>query len=128
MVVKVSMREESHDGGSRRTAQRVLKKYGLASTITGGGGGGGGMVAKRSSARCSSSSSSSSSDGSYWRLKRIVPAISDKENISKLDVVLEAISYIRTLQGDLSRSAPTSPTTSPAAAAATAASPAVTAK
>ena len=38
---------------------------------------------------------------SYSRLKKLVPSISKKENISKLDVVLEAISYIQRLQGDL---------------------------
>ena len=86
MVVKVSMCDEST---SRRSAQKVLKKYGL------------GGVAKKSS-------STSPDSGSYSRLKRIVPAISEKENISKLDVVLEAINYIQMLQGNLSRSpAPT---------------------
>ena len=38
---------------------------------------------------------------SYWRLKKLVPSISCKDNISKLDVVLEAISYIQRLQDDL---------------------------
>lgn len=38
---------------------------------------------------------------SYWRLKKLVPTIKGKENISKLDVVLEAISYIQSLQGNL---------------------------
>ena len=40
-------------------------------------------------------------DSSYYKLKRIVPTISAKENISKLDVVLEAINYIQRLQNDL---------------------------
>ena len=38
---------------------------------------------------------------SYWRLKKLVPSISCKDNISKLDVVLEAINYIQRLQDDL---------------------------
>ena len=38
---------------------------------------------------------------SYWRLKKLLPSISRKDNISKLDVVLEAISYIQRLQDDL---------------------------
>ena len=41
---------------------------------------------------------------SYKRLKQVVPTISNKDNISKLDVVLEAISYIHQLQRDLMRS------------------------
>lgn len=61
---------------SQRTAQRLLRKYR-------------GVARKTDSA------------DSYWRLKKLVPAISKKENISKLDVVLEAISYIQRLQTDL---------------------------
>lgn len=61
---------------NQKTAKRVLKKYR--------------DVAKRRAAA-----------SSYWRLKKLVPTIKGKENISKLDVVLEAISYIQSLQGNL---------------------------
>ncbi len=108
MVVKVNMCDSTtanNSSSSRRQAQRVLRKYGL---------GNGSSVSKKSNGN------SGCHDSSYWRLKRIVPAISDKENISKLDVVLEAINYIQALQGDLSRSSPSSPS-SPASAAAAAA-------
>ena len=106
MVVKVNMCDSTtaNSSSSRRQAQRVLRKYGL----------GNGSVSKKSNGN------SGCHDSSYWRLKRIVPAISDKENISKLDVVLEAINYIQALQGDLSRSSPSS-SSSPASAAAAAA-------
>ena len=109
MVVKVQQQHPGGGGGhqqgsnvpaassssSQRSAQRVLKKYGLSS--------------RRGPGASSKSGSSSPKDGSYWRLKRLVPAISDKENISKLDVVLEAISYIQALQGNLQMSAPSPP-------------------
>ena len=49
---------------------------------------------------------------SYSKLKKIVPAISEKENISKLDVVLEAISYIQRLKNDLESGATSLPMTS----------------
>ena len=76
---------------SQKSARRVLKKYSVltASTTTtaaNGLGVNGGGVTK---------------DSSFYKLKRIVPTISAKENISKLDVVLEAISYIQRLQSDL---------------------------
>ena len=38
---------------------------------------------------------------SYLRLKKFIPTIKSKENISKLDVILEAISYIQSLQCNL---------------------------
>ena len=38
---------------------------------------------------------------SYKKLKKLVPAIKSKDNISKLDVILEAISYIQRLQYNL---------------------------
>ena len=60
---------------NQRTARRVLKKYR-------------GVARKRTF-------------DSYWRLKKLVPTIKGKENISKLDVVLEAISYIQSLQCNL---------------------------
>ena len=75
---------------SQKSARKVLKKYSVlnttsttASAATGVNGGG---VTK---------------DSSFYKLKRIVPTISAKENISKLDVVLEAINYIQRLQSDL---------------------------
>ena len=77
---------------SQKSARKVLKKYSVltASTTTtaaaNGLGVNGGGVTK---------------DSSFYKLKRIVPTISAKENISKLDVVLEAISYIQRLQSDL---------------------------
>merc|ERR1712045_616646 len=61
---------------NQKTAKRVLKKYQ-------------GVARRRAAAQ------------SYWRLKKLVPTIKSKENISKLDVVLEAISYIQSLQGNL---------------------------
>lgn len=72
MVVKVTTSSQ------RSAAQRVLKKYRLPAS-------GNGVV---KTGDCNS----------YSRLKCIVPNISQKENISKLDVVLEAISYIQQLQ------------------------------
>ena len=76
---------------SQKSARKVLKKYSVltASTTTAAANGlgvNGGGVTK---------------DSSFYKLKRIVPTISAKENISKLDVVLEAISYIQRLQSDL---------------------------
>ena len=77
---------------SQKSARKVLKKYSVltASTTTttaaNGLGVNGGGVTK---------------DSSFYKLKRIVPTISAKENISKLDVVLEAINYIQRLQNDL---------------------------
>ena len=62
---------------NQRTARRVLKKYR--------------GVARKRTLRIES----------YWRLKKLVPTIKGKENISKLDVVLEAISYIQSLQCNL---------------------------
>ena len=62
----------------QRTARRVVKKY---RSVRGG--------------------QKSASAASYWRLKKLVPTIKSKENISKLDVVLEAISYIQSLQCNL---------------------------
>ncbi len=59
----------------QRTARRVLKKY-------------------REMRRVEAAHS-------YSKLKKAVPAIKKKDNISKLDVILEAISYIQRLQGDL---------------------------
>merc|ERR1719430_810155 len=35
------------------------------------------------------------------RLKELVPSVSVKDNVSQLDVILEAISYIASLQGRL---------------------------
>merc|ERR1711948_29996 len=64
---------------NQKTAKRVLKKYQ-------------GVARRRAAAQ------------SYWRLKKLVPTIKSKENISKLDVVLEAISYIQSLQGNLEKS------------------------
>merc|ERR1712029_1232645 len=61
----------------QRTARRVVKKY---RSVRGG--------------------QKSAAADSYWRLK-LVPTIKSKENISKLDVVLEAISYIQSLQCNL---------------------------
>ena len=76
MAVKInSSKYSSPTTNTQRTAKRVLKKYSIAKT--------------------------NDSADSYWRLKKIVPTISKKENISKLDVVLEAISYIQHLQGNL---------------------------
>ena len=63
---------------NQKTAKRVLKKYQ-------------GVARRRAAAQ------------SYWRLKKLVPTIKSKENISKLDVVLEAISYIQSLQGNLEK-------------------------
>ena len=66
----------NHNNTKQRTARRVVKKYRSVR---------GGRVA----------------NDSYWRLKKFVPTIKSKENISKLDVVLEAISYIQTLECNL---------------------------
>jgi len=63
---------------SQKTARRLLKKY-----------------------RRGNQKSRLAKAESYWRLKKLVPSISSKDNISKLDVVLEAISYIQRLQDDL---------------------------
>merc|ERR1712172_165498 len=63
---------------NQKTAKRVLKKYQ-------------GVARRRAAAQ------------SYKRLKKLVPTIKSKENISKLDVVLEAISYIQSLQGNLEK-------------------------
>ena len=73
---------------SQKSARKVLKKYSVlntASEVKVGSVNGGGVT----------------KDSSFYKLKRIVPTISAKENISKLDVVLEAISYIQRLQSDL---------------------------
>ena len=64
---------------NQKMAKRVLKKYQ-------------GVARRRAAAQ------------SYKRLKKLVPTIKSKENISKLDVVLEAISYIQSLQGNLEKS------------------------
>ena len=61
---------------NQKTARRVLKKYQ--------------NVARKGAAA-----------NSYRRLKKLVPTIKSKENITKLDVVLEAISYIQSLQCNL---------------------------
>ena len=61
---------------NQKTARRLLKKYR--------------DVARKEAAT-----------NSYRRLKKLVPTIKSKENISKLDVVLEAISYIQSLQCNL---------------------------
>ena len=86
----VVMKTPPSTTSSQKSARKVLKKYSVlnttsttASAATGVNGGG---VTK---------------DSSFYKLKRIVPTISAKENISKLDVVLEAISYIQRLQSDL---------------------------
>ncbi len=76
MVVMKSSPESS----CQRSARKVLKKYSVLSSPSNGG------VTKQSS---------------YYKLKRVVPTISAKENISRLDVVLEAISYIQMLQSNL---------------------------
>jgi hypothetical protein len=65
---------------SQRSARKLLKKY---SVLT------------------SNNSACVTKESNYYKLKRVVPTISAKENISKLDVVLEAISYIQRLQSDL---------------------------
>lgn len=65
---------------NQKTAKRVLKKY---NKVRAG---------------------KSNTANSYWKLKKLVPTIKSKENISKLDVVLEAISYIQSLQGNLEAS------------------------
>lgn len=105
MVVKVPMSASGGSSSAQRSAQRVLKKYGLAvaAAAPNSSSPAAGSVCKRSS----------SSDSSYWRLKRIVPAISEKENISKLDVVLEAINYIQALQGNLTAAAVAVPAAAP---------------
>ena len=69
---------------NQRTAKRVLKKY--------------------NKVRANKSGNGNTTANSYWRLKKLVPTIKSKENISKLDVVLEAISYIQSLQGNLEAS------------------------
>ena len=85
MSIKTSVLTTCHSTGlvnlkmntaNQKTAKRVLKKYQ-------------GVARRRAAAQ------------SYWRLKKLVPTIKSKENISKLDVVLEAISYIQSLQGNL---------------------------
>ena len=80
----------SPPSSTQKSARKVLKKYSVltaaaASTPAVNGVNGGGVT----------------KDSSYYKLKRIVPTISAKENISKLDVVLEAINYIQRLQSDL---------------------------
>ena len=86
----VVMKNPPSTTSSQKSARKVLKKYSVLTTtsttvstakIVNGGG-----VTK---------------DSSFYKLKRIVPTISAKENISKLDVVLEAINYIQRLQNDL---------------------------
>ena len=81
MVVKtqtsISMTSASLSS-SQKTARRLLRKY-----------------------RRGGSRTRAARADSYWRLKKLVPSISRKDNISKLDVVLEAISYIQRLQDDL---------------------------
>lgn len=84
MVVKVS---SNNNSGLSKTAKRVLKKYNLSSKRKAASGQGG-----------------SKALDSYSRLKQLVPTISEKDNISRLDVVLEAISYIQRLQGNLQAS------------------------
>ncbi|TRY75170.1 hypothetical protein TCAL_14580 [Tigriopus californicus] len=74
MAVKVSTKNATV---AQRTAQKVIKKYRVGGSRVGDCG------------------------ESYTKLKKIVPSISRKENITKLDVVLEAISYIQQLQDDL---------------------------
>ena len=85
----VVMKTPPSTTSSQKSARKVLKKYSVLTTnstttpimaVNGGG------VTK---------------DSSFYKLKRIVPTISAKENISKLDVVLEAINYIQRLQSDL---------------------------
>lgn len=79
MSVKTSNNTHIMANNNQRTARRVLKKYRV--------------VARRAAAA-----------DSYWRLKKLVPTIKSKDNISQLDVVLEAISYIQRLQGNLEAS------------------------
>ena len=78
----VVMKTPPSTTSSQKSARKVLKKYSVLTTPSVNGGG----VTK---------------DSSFYKLKRIVPTISAKENISKLDVVLEAINYIQRLQSDL---------------------------
>ena len=61
-------------------------------------------------------------EAEFGRLKRLVPTISKKETVSKLDVILEAIRYIDQLQDQLvEQISSSSGTPSHAAAAAAAA-------
>ena len=76
MSVKATSKTQDFDSLKMNTAKKVLKKY----KVTG--------VRKNS-------------PDEFCRLKKLVPTISSKENISQLDVVLEAISYIQSLQGNL---------------------------
>ena len=77
MVVKTQV-VPSTLSSSQKMARRLLRKY-----------------------RKGGSRTRAARADSYWRLKKLVPSISRKDNISKLDVVLEAISYIQRLQDDL---------------------------
>ena len=88
MVVMKTPPKMSPNSSQKSAARKVLKKYSVlntASEVKIGSVNGGGVT----------------KDSSFYKLKRIVPTISAKENISKLDVVLEAISYIQRLQSDL---------------------------
>merc|ERR1712026_403803 len=76
--VQIPTQLKMNSKSNQRTARRVVKKY---RNVRGGG--------------------RAASADSYWRLKKLVPTIKSKENISKLDVVLEAISYIQSLQCNL---------------------------
>jgi hypothetical protein len=78
MVVKAHSSSSASLSSSQQTARRLLRKY-----------------------RKAASKDRSAKAESYWRLKKLVPSICSKDNISKLDVVLEAISYIQRLQDDL---------------------------
>ncbi len=63
------------------------------------------LVATASTAVSSSSSSTKSTDLEFGRLKSLVPAVSRKQSVSKLDVILEAIRYIDQLQEQLLQTA-----------------------
>ena len=82
----VVMKTPPSTTSSQKSARKVLKKYSVLTNSTTTPSVNGGGVTK---------------DSSFYKLKRIVPTISAKENISKLDVVLEAINYIQRLQSDL---------------------------
>ena len=86
MVVMKTPPKMSTNSSQKSAARKVLKKYSVLTNSTTTPSVNGGGVTK---------------DSSFYKLKRIVPTISAKENISKLDVVLEAISYIQRLQSDL---------------------------
>jgi len=49
-------------------------------------------------------------DAYFRRLKQHVPAMSSKDNATKLEVIMEAISYIHKLKQDLENEPPTDET------------------